>query len=227
MPLVFREADVSSTILQPFLAYPMHPEAWVRPAGSPDYRITNPFGGVDLVNPGQSHQGIDVGNYRSGDPIRAPATCQARGVTHTDGAIGVIFDLGGGWTLELWHLSKRIGTTSIRVGVGTLVGETGASGNVAGAHTHIELKLNGKAVDPARFLPMPEREAIAIPNATAGSYYFADVPPSHPFFADIEWMGRTLGGGPRGGRFNPEAPVTKGQLAAFLHRLNDRVIGDG
>lgn len=129
------------TLLAPFLAYPLHVQSWNRPAGSVDYRVTNPYGGVDLVNPGQTHRGVDVGNTRSGDPIRAPATCRARGRRHTDGALGVELDLGGTWTLELWHLDRvDLPSEWAPVPVTMRVGITGASGKVAGAHTHIELK---------------------------------------------------------------------------------------
>lgn len=214
------------TLLQNPMAFPVHVQSWKRPAGSIDYRVTNPYGGVDLVNPGQSHLGVDLGNTRpigtqAGDPIRMPATASVRSHRHTDGALGIYIDLGGGWILEMWHLSRLLTPldTWTPKSVGTIVGYTGASGQVAGAHTHVELKQGGKNVDPEPFLPMVEREALVIPGATAGSYYFADVPPTHPFFVDIEWMGQVLGGGPRGGNFGPDRAVTRAQLAAFLHRL--------
>lgn len=222
VPLVFRAADV--TLLTPFLAYPMHVQNWIRPKGSPDYRITNPYGGIDLVNPDQRHQGVDVGNLREGDPVRAPATCRVKGHRHTDGALGLYYDLGGGWILELWHLERvqLLGLDQWQsVKVGTQCGLTGASGNVNGAHTHIELKRNGVNVDPTPFLPLVEREALAIPGATAGSYRFIDVPPSHPFYGDIEWMAEQgLAAGSGGGRYDPDRPVTRGELAAFLHRYD-------
>lgn len=48
---------------------------------------------------------------------------------------------------------------------------------------------------------------------------FTDVPTSHPFFNEVEQLkksGITLGCG--GGNFCPDAPVTRGQMAAFLTR---------
>lgn len=189
------------TLLQPFLSYPLHVQSWRRPAGSIDYRVTNPFGGVDLVNAGQAHQGTDIGNTRENDPIIAPVTCNVRSHRHTDGALGLFFDLGGGWVLELWHLNRVfVGGEWTKVAVTQRVGTTGSSGQVQGAHTHVELKHNGKATDAAPFLPMVEREALPIPGATASSYRFVDVPPSHPFFFDIEWMANNafstgIGGG--------------------------------
>lgn len=50
---------------------------------------------------------------------------------------------------------------------------------------------------------------------------FGDVPPSHPFFDDVEWVadaGVTLGCGD-GSNYCPTDNVTRQQMAAFLHRL--------
>jgi len=211
------------TTLQQFLAYPLHPQSWNRPAGSRDYRITNPFDGKDFIN-GGLHGAVDVGNFRSGDPITAPVSCMARGITHTDGAIGLFFDLGGGWQLELWHLQTRLLDTEWQqVQLGQQVGATGSSGQVNGAHTHIELKLSGKKQNPEPYLPMAERPAQPIPGATAGQT-FVDVPPSHPFYNDIEYCYRegliygveTI----KGRAFFPDMAVTNERLAAIIARVH-------
>jgi hypothetical protein len=48
---------------------------------------------------------------------------------------------------------------------------------------------------------------------------FADVPPTHPFFAFIEEMAaRGITQGCGGGNYCPESPVTRGQMAVFLVR---------
>jgi uncharacterized protein (DUF1800 family) len=49
---------------------------------------------------------------------------------------------------------------------------------------------------------------------------FPDVPASHPFAADIDWLvTRGITQGFPDGSFRPAAPVTRGQMAAFLHRF--------
>jgi hypothetical protein len=49
---------------------------------------------------------------------------------------------------------------------------------------------------------------------------FSDVPASHPFAADIAWLvERGITQGFPDGTFRPAAPVTRGQMAAFLHRF--------
>lgn len=55
------------------------------------------------------------------------------------------------------------------------------------------------------------------PAPATGS--FTDIPTSHPFFNEIEQLkksGITLGCG--NDQFCPDAPVTRGQMAAFLSR---------
>jgi uncharacterized protein (DUF1800 family) len=49
---------------------------------------------------------------------------------------------------------------------------------------------------------------------------FSDVPPSHPFAPDIAWMvERGITHGHPDGTFRPAEPVSRGQMAAFLHRF--------
>jgi CSLREA domain-containing protein len=53
---------------------------------------------------------------------------------------------------------------------------------------------------------------------------FSDVPTNHPFHDEIAWMaalGVTTGTG--SGVFEPGAPVSRQSMAAFLHRLDDRL----
>jgi len=146
--------QAAAMILGSLFQFPLHPITWKRPTNSPDYRVVNPFIGQDLIN-GGIHRAIDTGNFRRGDPVLAPVKCLARSVQHQDGAKGVIFDLGADWTLEAWHLdSVRLETKYLPVVKGALVGVTGASGRVTGAHTHIELKHRGVKIDPEPYLSL-------------------------------------------------------------------------
>jgi hypothetical protein len=48
---------------------------------------------------------------------------------------------------------------------------------------------------------------------------FSDVSPSHPFYADIEWMAaRGITSGYPDGTYRPDEVVNRGTMAAFLHR---------
>ena len=156
------------TLASPF-SYPLHVASWRRPAGSIDYRVTNTFTGPDFLNGGM-HRAVDVGNFRRGDAVKAPATCRARGLRHSDGALGVRFDLGSGVVLELWHLDRveLLADRWTPVSVGQVVGVTGATGarmpdgSAMPAHTHIALFRNRLPIDPEPHLPMVERAAKPI-----------------------------------------------------------------
>jgi uncharacterized protein YkwD len=68
----------------------------------------------------------------------------------------------------------------------------------------------------AAFMYRLESPSGSFPNPR-----FSDVPTSHPFFTEIAWMaqsGVTKGYGD--GTFGPSDRVTRGQMAAFMHRLD-------
>jgi hypothetical protein len=142
-----------------FLAYPIHRSDWQRPTGSRDYRITNHYSSVDILNGGM-HRAVDVGNFREGDPVYSPGPCSAIALRHTDGALGVRFYAPNGEVWELWHLDRTdiSGTQRTNVRAGQQVGITGNTGArlPSGAempkHTHIEREVNGARVDPEPYL---------------------------------------------------------------------------
>ena len=54
------------------------------------------------------------------------------------------------------------------------------------------------------------------------SHQFPDVPNSHTFHSDIDWLADNgITGGYSNGNFGPEDNVTRGQMAAFFHRYNE------
>jgi hypothetical protein len=66
-------------------------------------------------------------------------------------------------------------------------------------------------------------------SALAGTAFavgqFSDVPESHPFFDDIEWMADSgISEGYDDGTFKPSAPVTRQAMSAFMHRGNTQEI---
>lgn len=168
---------MATLVLGHMFAYPLHIASWAdfgrKRGGSIDYRVTNPFDGPDFLNGGK-HRATDVGNTRMNDSLRSPAVCRVTGRRHTDGALGVEFDLGGGVILGLWHLN-RVDPPLNRwtpVARGQIVGLTGNTGGRISdgkggtmpmpAHTHVEIKRNGVPFDVEPYLPMVERAARPI-----------------------------------------------------------------
>lgn len=148
------------------------------------YAITTTFDGRDLINGGM-HMAVDVGNFGMNDPILAPITGRARGLYHFDTAIGIEYELGNGWTLQLWHLNATLsaGLTMtpgrsdagdwVNVVKGQVCGRTGNSGALVNgqpmpAHTHIELERNGQRYDVGPYLlgaPFQPEDDMKLPEA--------------------------------------------------------------
>lgn len=125
-----------------------------------DY-ITSPFG--NRLHPIQgivkSHDGIDIGGS-IGDPVYAAQD----GVIIYYGWLGgygntVMIDHGisedGKKIVTLYgHGNKFIDTLSVGMNVkkGDLIMEKGSTGNSTGPHVHFEVRENGVAVDPKKYL---------------------------------------------------------------------------
>jgi murein DD-endopeptidase MepM/ murein hydrolase activator NlpD len=122
--------------------------------------ITQPFGCSSLLlepfDPHcpsrHTHTGVDLA-APSGTPVRAAA----------GGTAAVGFDPGGaglyvsvavdGHVRVLYcHLSAALASPGREVGAGELIGKVGSTGLSTGAHLHLEVQIDGRAVDPAVWL---------------------------------------------------------------------------
>lgn len=105
------------------------------------------------------HSGIDM-PAGSGTPVRAPAdgTIRFRG---RKGAYGRFIRLDHGFGLETAYGHLRGYARDLRRGTrvrrGEVIGYVGSSGRSTGPHLHYEVRMNGRAVDPLRFLPATPR----------------------------------------------------------------------
>jgi len=64
----------------------------------------------------------------------------------------VEIDHGGGLTTRYGHLSRISVAAGARVKAGDMIGRLGSTGRSTGPHLHYEVRVNGSAVDPERFL---------------------------------------------------------------------------
>ena len=114
--------------------------------------ITTPFGNTDMG----WHPGIDIGMLRSLD-VRAAARGVITATGYTTGFEGygniVLVDVGGGLQTLYAHLSQVRSHIGEHVVPGELLGIAGCTGSCTGTHLHFEVRLNGTAVNPMRFLP--------------------------------------------------------------------------
>jgi murein DD-endopeptidase MepM/ murein hydrolase activator NlpD len=108
---------------------------------------TDPFTGDPAL-----HRGVDLG-APEGTPIRAPAA----GVVKSAGARGgygnaVELDHGGGLVTVYGHASELLVAPGEQVAAGQEIARVGSTGRATGPHLHFEVRVGGRAVDPARVL---------------------------------------------------------------------------
>lgn len=98
------------------------------------------------------HEGLDF-MAGIGTPIHAAASgiVTAAELTPDYGNI-VKIDHGSGVETRYAHASRLLVKVGQRVEKGQLIAEVGSTGRSTGAHLHFEVRLNGVALDPRRYL---------------------------------------------------------------------------
>ncbi|RZT11093.1 Murein DD-endopeptidase MepM and murein hydrolase activator NlpD, contain LysM domain [Duganella sp. CF402] len=139
------------------------PEAWRAPVDN--IRVTSFFGVMRSVLP-TPHKGIDFA-AKTGTPVHAAAsgTIIAAGpIAENNGRYGttVIIDHGGRQSLYA-HLSSVNVAPGQHVQAGQHIGASGATGFATGPHLHLEVRENGRLIDPAAMFT--NLDAYATPRA--------------------------------------------------------------
>ncbi|MHB2265357.1 peptidoglycan DD-metalloendopeptidase family protein [Aliihoeflea sp. PC F10.4] len=98
------------------------------------------------------HSGIDF-RGRTGTPIQATGAGKVIRAGWAGGYGRLVeIDHGNGWTTRFAHMSRidvKVGET---ISTGDKIGAIGSTGRSTGPHLHYEIRKNGKATDPVRFL---------------------------------------------------------------------------
>ncbi|QFQ88606.1 peptidoglycan DD-metalloendopeptidase family protein [Paracoccus kondratievae] len=112
------------------------------------FRYTSPFG----RRWGRSHEGIDMAA-----PVGTPVYATGEGTVIFAGwqrgygnLIKIQHELGT--ETRFGHLSKIRVKVGQKVSRGSLIGDMGNTGRSTGSHLHYEVRVNGRAVDPMRFI---------------------------------------------------------------------------
>jgi peptidoglycan DL-endopeptidase CwlO len=101
---------------------------------------------------GRMHEGIDIG-APTGAPIYAVAAGTVIYAGWMDGyGQLVVVDHGGGVATAYAHMSSIGAGVGQGVGQGQVIGYVGCTGHCYGSHLHFEVRVNGGAVDPLRYL---------------------------------------------------------------------------
>jgi len=115
-------------------------------------RLSSKFGYRTLLGQLEFHKGVDIPIWY-GTPIHATKD----GTVTKSG-----WQVGYGWCVEIehemgfvtiyGHLSKLLVSRGTEVTAGEVIALSGNSGRSTGPHLHYEIRLNGTAVDPLKYL---------------------------------------------------------------------------
>jgi murein DD-endopeptidase MepM/ murein hydrolase activator NlpD len=111
-----------------------------------------------ILHENRPHEGIDVSAPRNA-PIIAPANGRVRNVGFESG-YGNTFEIdhGNGIVTKYAHCSRIVVRNGQIVARSQLIATVGNTGLTIGPHLHYEVHVNGKPVDPLRYV-LPERIA--------------------------------------------------------------------
>ncbi len=128
---------------------------------APGHTVTSPFGvrTDPLLGTAALHSGMD---FRA--PLGMPAKVTAAGVVVRAGWAGgygrmIEVDHGQGFSTRYGHLSKISVVVGQKLKAGDVIGLTGSSGRSTGPHLHYEVRRNGEALDPLRFIAAGKKVA--------------------------------------------------------------------
>ncbi|MBX3566893.1 MAG: M23 family metallopeptidase [Rhizobiaceae bacterium] len=126
---------------------------------APGRSISSTFGvrKDPIVGMPAMHSGMD---FRA--PTGYPALATAAGVVTKAGWNGgygrmVEIDHGNGLSTRYAHLSRIDVTEGQSIDLGEVVGEVGSSGRSTGPHLHYEVRRDGRAVDPLRYVKIGKK----------------------------------------------------------------------
>ncbi|MFD8984027.1 M23 family metallopeptidase [Streptomyces sp. NPDC059564] len=115
------------------------------------YTLTSHYGDSGSMWSSGYHTGLDFA-APTGTPVKAVGGGKVISAGWS-GAYGyrIVLQLDDGTEVWYCHLSS-MSVTSGSVGAGETIGRVGATGNVTGAHLHLEVRKGGSTVDPLAWL---------------------------------------------------------------------------
>jgi murein DD-endopeptidase MepM/ murein hydrolase activator NlpD len=118
-----------------------------------NYTLTATYGQSGSMWSSGQHTGLDFA-APTGTPVKAvhSGTIKSAGWSGSYG-YRIVLELDDGTEIWYCHLSQMNVSVGSAVGTGETIGNVGATGNVSGAHLHLEVRTpGGDGIDPAAWL---------------------------------------------------------------------------
>ena len=114
--------------------------------------ISSRFGEVSRIRT-SAHKGLDIA-CKKGTDIKVMATGTVTFAGYDKNGLGyaVKVDHGNGIETVYGHCSKLYVKVGDTVNAGDIIAAVGSTGNSTGSHLHLEIRTNGVAVNPQRYL---------------------------------------------------------------------------
>ena len=114
-------------------------------------QVTSRFGSVSSVRSG-AHTGTDI-CCAKGTPIKVVASGTVI-FAERNGSYGKLIKVDHGNGVETWyaHCDELYGTVGQQVKSGDVIAAVGSTGNSTGYHLHLEIRVNGIAINPQLYL---------------------------------------------------------------------------
>ena len=113
--------------------------------------ITSRFGAVSGIRSG-AHTGTDIACPK-GTPIKAVASGTVV-FAERNGSYGNLIKVSHGNGVETWyaHCTELYGVVGQQINAGDVIATVGSTGNSTGDHLHLEIRVNGVAINPQKYL---------------------------------------------------------------------------
>ena len=114
-------------------------------------RLNSRFGEVSSLRSG-AHTGLDIACSKGTD-IKAVAKGTVVFAEY-NGAYGNLVKIDHGNGVETWyaHCSRILTKVGAKIKPGDVIAKVGSTGNSTGPHLHLEIRINGTAVNPQKYL---------------------------------------------------------------------------
>ncbi|WP_158647666.1 M23 family metallopeptidase [Actinoplanes sp. ATCC 53533] len=127
------------------ISTPDRDDSWLFPLA--EYQATSSYG----AGWGRDHEGLDLAAPRQAVFYAAHAAVVRTAGYDGDYGYNIMLDHGDGTTTVYAHAERLLVSVNQQVRAGDPIGLVGSSGKAAGAHLHLEVRVDGQPTDVAPY----------------------------------------------------------------------------